>query len=140
MSSISSLADQKMIVMCTYSLRESRAVDILDVVRAHNFTLARRNGEWEFLESPELKQAKAEINKLNGAIGVLSHAFNGSNLLTPRERVVLAQLVRGATSKEAARALNISPRTVEFHRANIMKKLGVRNLVELVRKVSSRMA
>jgi DNA-binding CsgD family transcriptional regulator len=29
---------------------------------------------------------------------------------------------------------------VEFHRANIMKKLGVRNLVELVRKVSSRMA
>ena len=59
-----SIADQKMIVMCTYSLRESCAVDILDVVRAHNFTLARRNGEWEFLESPELKQAKAEINKL----------------------------------------------------------------------------
>ena len=135
-----SLAGQKMIVMCTYSLRESRAVDILDVVRAHNFTLARRNGEWEFLESPELKQAKVEINKLNGAIGVLSHAFNGSNLLTPRERVVLAQLVRGATSKEAARKLNISPRTVEFHRANIMKKLGARNLVELVHKVSSRFA
>jgi DNA-binding CsgD family transcriptional regulator len=132
-----SLAGQKMIVMCTYSLRESRAVDVLDVVRAHNFTLARRNGEWEFLESPELKQAKAEIHKLNGAIGVLSNAFNGSNLLTPRERVVLAQLVRGATSKEAARALNISPRTVEFHRANIMKKLGVRNLGELVRTVSS---
>ena len=135
-----SLAGQRMIVMCTYSLRESRAVDVLDVVRAHNFTLARRSGEWEFLESPELKQAKAEINKLNGAIGVLSHAFKGSNLLTPRERVVLAQLVRGATSKEAARALNISPRTVEFHRANIMKKLGARNLVELVRKVSSRVA
>lgn len=135
-----SLAGQRMIVMCTYSLRESRAVDVLDVVRAHNFTLARRSGEWEFLESPELKQAKAEINKLNGAIGVLSHAFNGSNLLTPRERVVLAQLVRGATSKEAARALNISPRTVEFHRANIMKKFGARNLVELVRKVSSRVA
>ena len=34
-----SLAGQKMIVMCTYSLRESRAVDILDVVRAHNFTV-----------------------------------------------------------------------------------------------------
>lgn len=135
-----SLAGQKMIVMCTYSLSESRAVDILDVVRAHNFTLARRNGEWEFLESPELKQAKLEINKLNGAIDVLSHAFNGSNLLTPRERVVLAQLVRGATSKEAGRALSISPRTVEFHRANIMKKLGARNLVELVHKVTSEVA
>jgi len=133
-----SLAGQTMIVMCTYSLRESRAVDVLDVVRAHNFTLARRNGEWEFLESPELKQAKAEINNLNGAIGVLSDGFKGSQQLTTRERVVLAQLVRGATSKEAARVLNISPRTVEFHRANIMKKLGARNLVELVRKVSRR--
>ena len=101
--------------------------------------LARRNGEWEFLESPELKQAKAEIDKLNGAIGVLSHSFIGSNLLTPREHVVLAQLVRGPTSKEAARVLNISPRTVEFHRANIMK-LGARNLVELVHKVSSKFA
>jgi DNA-binding CsgD family transcriptional regulator len=132
-----SLAGQKMIVMCTYSLKESRAMDILDVARAHNFTIARRNGGWEFLETPELKQAKLEIKKLNGAINILSNPFHGSDLLTPRERVTLAQLVRGATSKEAGRALNISPRTVEFHRANIMKKLDARNLVELVGKVMS---
>jgi DNA-binding CsgD family transcriptional regulator len=135
-----SLAGQKMIAMCTYSLRESRAVDILDVVRAHNLTVARRNGEWQFLETRELKQAKREIKQLNRAIGVLSHAFHGSKLLTPRERIVLAQLVRGATSKEAGRVLGISPRTVEFHRANIMKKLGARNLVELVHKVTSEVA
>ena len=69
---------------------------------------------------------------------MLSDGFKGSQQLTTRERVVLAQLVRGATSKEAARVLNISPRTVEFHRANIMKKLGARNLVELVRKATRR--
>jgi DNA-binding CsgD family transcriptional regulator len=67
-----------------------------------------------------------EIDKLNGAIDVLSHPFNGSHLLTLRERAVLAQLVLGATGKEAGRALNISSRTIEFHRANIMKKLGAR--------------
>jgi two-component system response regulator FixJ len=42
--------------------------------------------------------------------------------LTPRERVVLGQIARGASSKEAGRALGISPRTIEFHRANIMQK------------------
>jgi len=47
---------------------------------------------------------------------------------------VLAQIVRGASSKLAARKLKISPRTVEFHRANIMRKLGVKNTIELVRR------
>jgi DNA-binding CsgD family transcriptional regulator len=43
-------------------------------------------------------------------------------------------MVRGATSKEAGRVLGISPRTEEFHRANIMKKLNAKNLVELVHR------
>ena len=130
-----SLADQNMIVMCTYSLKASRAVDILDVARAHQCTLARRNGSWEFLETPELKQAKQEIKNLIGAIGVLSKPFPGYKSLTPRERVTLAQIVRGASSKEAARTLGVSPRTIEFHRTNIMRKLGAKNTVELVRRV-----
>jgi DNA-binding CsgD family transcriptional regulator len=132
-----SLAGQKMIVMCTYWLKESLAIDVLDVARAHNCTIARRNGEWEFLETPELKQAKLEIKRLKGALDILSNPFPGSDFLTPRERVALAQLVSGATSKEAGRAIGISPRTVDFHRANIMKKLDAKNLVELVRKVMS---
>jgi DNA-binding CsgD family transcriptional regulator len=48
--------------------------------------------------------------------------------------------VRGDTTKEAARAIGISPRTVEFHRANIMKKFAARNLVELVHKVTNEAA
>jgi PAS domain S-box-containing protein len=52
--------------------------------------------------------------------------------LSPRERATLIQIVNGASNKEAARALGISPRTVEFHRANIMRKLDAGNLAELV--------
>lgn len=130
-----SLRDRPMLVLCTYSLGASRAVDLLDVVRAHRFTVARRQGRWEFLETPELEQANREIKNLSDALLVLSRPFAGHELLTARERIVLAQIVRGASSKEAARSLDISPRTIEFHRANIMQKLGAKNAVELVRIV-----
>jgi DNA-binding CsgD family transcriptional regulator len=130
-----SLAGEKMIVMCSYALRAIRAVDILDVARAHQFTIARRNGEWEFMETPELKRAKLLITKLNDALNILSKPFPRHELLTPRERVVLAQIVKGASSKDAARTLGISPRTVEFHRANILGKLGAKNTAELVRLI-----
>ena len=132
-----SLARQKMIVLCTYPLNAARAVDILDVARAHQCTIARRNGDWEFLETPELAQARLEISRLNGALDILLKPFPGHEQLTPRERAALAQIVRGASSKEAARMLGISPRTMEFHRSNIMRKFSTKNVVDLVRKVLS---
>jgi FixJ family two-component response regulator len=101
----------------------------------HHCTIARRNREWEFLETPELKRAKGEIKKLNDALGILSKPFSGHELLTPQERVVLAQIVRGASSKDAGQTLGISPRTVEFHRANIMQKLAAKNVADLIRTV-----
>ena len=130
-----SLAGQRMIELCTYPLHGSKAVDLMDVAKAHQLSIARRKGEWEFLETPELQQAKQEIKKLRGALDILSKPFPGDELLTPRERVALSQIITGASSKEAARSLGISPRTVEFHRANIMQKLGAKNTVHLVRKV-----
>jgi DNA-binding CsgD family transcriptional regulator len=130
-----SLTGQKMIVLCTYSLQASRAVDMLDVAHAHKCTITRRNGDWELLEAPELTQAKREIKKLSGALDIMLKPFPGHELLTPRERATLAQIVRGASSKEAARALGIGPRTVEFHRENIMRKLSAKNSIDLVRRV-----
>jgi two-component system, LuxR family, response regulator FixJ len=53
--------------------------------------------------------------------------------LTSREREVLARLAAGDSNKLAARALGISPRTVEVHRANLMQKMGARSLADLVR-------
>jgi DNA-binding CsgD family transcriptional regulator len=130
-----SLADQKMLVLCTYSLRKSKAVDVLDVARAHRSCTARRNGDWELLETSELRQAKQEIKKLKGALDILTKPFPGDASITPRERAALAQIVRGASNKEVARTLGISPRTVEFHRANVMRKLGAKNVADLVRRV-----
>jgi RNA polymerase sigma factor (sigma-70 family) len=53
--------------------------------------------------------------------------------LTEREREVLQLVARGLHAKEIARELDISPRTVEVHKARIMDKLGARNVAELVR-------
>jgi two-component system response regulator FixJ len=54
-------------------------------------------------------------------------------LLTPRERHVLDQLVMGQPNKVVAHTLGISARTVEFHRAHVMDKLGARNMSDLMR-------
>ena len=53
--------------------------------------------------------------------------------LKPREREVLLGLVEGGTNKTIGRALGISPRTVEVHRAQVMKSLNASNLTELLR-------
>ena len=53
--------------------------------------------------------------------------------LSPREREVLDWLSEGSSNKTIARELEISPRTVEIHRANMMQKLGARHTAEAVR-------
>jgi len=59
------IAGLPMTVLCTYPLAKSKAFDVLDVARAHHFAMARRQGQWQVLETPELIQAKAEIKRLN---------------------------------------------------------------------------
>lgn len=53
--------------------------------------------------------------------------------LTPRQRQVLQMVAEGRTNIEIAHRLSISPRTVETHRATLMKRLGVRTQAEVVR-------
>jgi DNA-binding NarL/FixJ family response regulator len=53
--------------------------------------------------------------------------------LTPREREIVQLLSEGKSSKEVASALSISVKTAETHRANIMRKLGIHSVSELVR-------
>ncbi len=54
-------------------------------------------------------------------------------ILTEREKEVLHCVAEGLSTKQIAKKLFISPRTVEVHRSNIIKKLGAQNAAELVR-------
>lgn len=64
---------------------------------------------------------------------VRSTVESGLAALTQREREVMFQLATGASNIAIAQSLSISPRTVEVHKARVMEKLGVGNLVELTR-------
>lgn len=57
-------------------------------------------------------------------------------LITKREKEILKLLLSGKGNKEIAEALDISKRTAEVHRFNLMKKLKVKNLIELSNKVT----
>jgi FixJ family two-component response regulator len=105
---------------------------------------AIKSGALDFIEKPF--RGTEIVARLNEAIGAYArrHAqnssiatlhFPGREPLTRREREVLEQFTSGASNKEAGRTLGISPRTIEDHRANIMKKLGARNAADLVRIV-----
>ncbi len=58
---------------------------------------------------------------------------NGLHILTVREKEVLGILSDGSTNKETAEKLNISVRTVETHRKNIMLKLDIKNIAGLIK-------
>lgn len=57
-------------------------------------------------------------------------------ILTKREKEILRLLLSGNSNKEIAEALDISKRTAEVHRFNLMKKLKVKNLIELANKAN----
>ncbi|MFL6210409.1 MAG: MEDS domain-containing protein [Pyrinomonadaceae bacterium] len=57
--------NERIIASCTYPLATIRGDEVFDAARTHQFAIARRQGAWEIIETPELIQAKAEIKRLN---------------------------------------------------------------------------
>jgi DNA-binding NarL/FixJ family response regulator len=68
----------------------------------------------------------------SGVTGVLLSVAPARNV-TPREREIIQLLAEGKSNKEVATVLNVSTRTIETHRANIMHKLDIDSLSGLVR-------
>ncbi len=64
------------------------------------------------------------------------HLINDEMMITKREKEILTLLLSGKGNKEIAEALDISKRTAEVHRFNLMKKLKVKNLIELSNKAT----
>jgi DNA-binding NarL/FixJ family response regulator len=85
----------------------------------------------------EALQGRSYVSPLI-AKGMLAHALNpepgdaGLRELSTREREVLQLLAEGKSMKEVAAVLDISPRTVEFHKYRVMQLLGVKTNAELV--------
>lgn len=59
----------------------------------------------------------------------------GIPFLTRKEKEVIKYLMEGYSSKEIASYLDVSPRTVETHRANVLNKFNLRNTTELIKKI-----
>ena len=62
-----------------------------------------------------------------------SHVIHRLHSLTPRERQIADLVVEGKLSKQIAKLLSISPKTVEVHRSRITKKMEVESVAQLVK-------
>lgn len=101
---------------------------------------ALKAGAVDFVQKPYRNQML--LDSINNALTMDTNARSSHEetrlrerrlaTLTGREREVLDELLAGNASKEIARALGISPRTVEAHRHNMLRKLGVGSVKELM--------
>ena len=108
---------------------------------ADDVVQAIRAGALDYLSLPldaeRIAQSVGRISEEAVAFGMarrrLVEARSRIAVLSPRERQVLDWLAEGRSNKMIARELDISPRTVEIHRANMMTKIGARHSAEAVR-------
>ncbi len=103
---------------------------------------AFKSGAAEFLEKPVNDEQLLEALQNAVRQHVKSRERNKNDRqaqerfaqLSEREREVLGLIVAGLTNKEIGRALDVSPRTVETHRANLFAKLEAESLAQLIRQ------
>jgi DNA-binding NarL/FixJ family response regulator len=79
-------------------------------------------------------ESSLERNDITDVLKAKTKKAKITNLLTNKEKEVMALIVKGFSNREIAEKLKVSSRTVETHRSSIMQKLEVKNAAELVRK------
>jgi len=127
------------------NIRENGDLRPVIVITAHGdielAVSAMRAGANDFIEKPwdrdalffAIEKAAGHARSAATLAEGRQKAVEALSSLTPRERDVFDQLITGASNKLVARALDLSPRTVEFYRANVLEKTGARSVAELVR-------
>jgi len=92
---------------------------------------AMKKGAYDFIEKPF--DAEHLLSQVLGALEDYEDA-PALPVLSKRQRAVLERVLAGKPNRQIAEELDISLKTVEFHRARIMEKLGVRTAAELFRR------
>lgn len=105
---------------CGYILKRSAATELLTAIR-------------EVLKGNHYVSPLVTRNALDFLIGARKTEGNFSDRLTPRQREVLQLVAEGRTRKEIATVLNISVKTVEFHKASLMRDLNLRSGADFTR-------
>ena len=103
---------------------------------------AMKNGAVDFIEKPFqpetiLKVVERALARPGGDEADAAALVERLTTLTYRERAIFRSALSGASSKEIARLLSISPRTVDVHRGNILKKLGIKSTSEAMRLLAA---
>jgi two-component system, LuxR family, response regulator FixJ len=139
------------IVLTDYFMPEMSGIDLLIKLHQSGLTLpvivmtghadvalavhAMKQGAFDFIEKPF--HAESLIAAVQRALDRSNGSSKASNarlaMLSSRENEVLNGLLQGKSNKLIGRDLNISERTVECHRANVMRKTGAGSVAELVR-------
>lgn len=86
-------------------------------------------GAVDFLTKPA--DGAVLLKRVRAALARSAQVSEGLASLTEREREIMVRVAAGQASKEIARELDISHRTVEIHRARVMQKMKVRSVLEL---------
>lgn len=107
-----------------YLLKASAGASVVEAVRTVH-------SGYRYL-SPEIIDQVIE-HSLHQQLGQHDEMPDPLALLSPREREVLQLVVEGKSSAEIAQIIHLSPKTVETYRGNLMKKLELQNLPELVK-------
>lgn len=105
---------------------------------------AMKAGAFDFIEKPYNDQDMLELvqNAINYDLSNSDlrrrqdEVLRRLKILTPREKDVLELVMTGEPNKRIAFQLGISEKTVEFHRANVISKMGARSSADLIRRVA----
>ena len=106
-----SVAGRLAFLLCTYSLDSCGANELLDVMGTHQFATARRRGRWELIETPELKQAKAEIKKMNDELE--QRVVERTRQLTAVNEELTKEVIERQHAEDALRQAEETVRTTQ---------------------------